>query len=112
LREDVSSFVAKCKQSSLKVAIWGAGGKGLSMMAVCDLAGIELLVDSNPGKVGLYTPVSHLRVESPAELSARGIGAVIVMAPAFEREIARRLRGDLGFRGVIALAGAHFVEVE
>jgi len=108
LRSDVAAFLADCKTQGKSVAIWGAGGKGLSMMAVVNVAGVSLLVDSNPGKLGYFTPVSHLRVAAPSELATRGIGAVIVMAPAFEREIATMLRGELAFRGDIALAGSGF----
>ncbi len=108
LRADVSKFVADCRALGKRVAIWGAGGKGISMLAVIDLEGIEVLVDGDPGKRGNFTPTSHLRVESPSELVERGIGAVIIMAPAYEREIATRLRDELRFDGDIVLAGRAF----
>ena len=108
LRADIAGFVARCRAEGRRVALWGAGGKGLGMMAVSDLDGVSLLVDGDPGKQGLFTPVSHLRVESPSELAAQGISAVIVMAPAYEREIAARLRNELGFSGDIVLAGRAF----
>ena len=108
LRADISSFVAGCRAQGKRVAIWGAGGKGISMLAVADLEGIELLVDGDPGKQGNFTPVSHLRVESPTQLANRGIGAVIIMAPAYEREITRSLRDELRFEGDVVLAGRAF----
>ena len=108
LRADISSFVDGCRAQGKRVAIWGAGGKGISMLAVAHLEGIELLVDGDPGKQGSFTPVSHLRVESPTQLADRGIGAVIIMAPAYEREIAGRLRDELRFEGDIVLAGRAF----
>ena len=108
LRSDVAQYLARCRSQGRRVAIWGAGGKGLSMMAVIDLGDISLLVDSDPGKIGLITPVSHLPVCAPSELVARGIGAVIVMAPAYEREIAAKLRSDLAFTGEIIIAGSGF----
>jgi SAM-dependent methyltransferase len=111
LRTDISAFVARCATEGKRVAIWGAGGKGISMMAVADLEGISLLVDADPGKHGHFTPVSHLCVESPTELAKQGIGAVIVMAPAYEREIAVRLRKELRFEGDIVLAGRAFEEL-
>lgn len=108
LRADIAGFVASCRAQGRRVAAWGAGGKGISMLAVADVAGLDLLVDADPGKQGQFTPVSHLQVQAPGELAARGIDAVIVMAPAYEREIAARLRDDLGFRGDIVLAGRAF----
>jgi len=108
LRADVSSFLLACQEQGKKVAIWGAGGKGLSMMAVTDVQRVQLLVDGDPGKIGQYTPVSHLRVSSPADLALKGIDVVIVMAPAYEDEIARHLRKELAFAGQIVLAGSGF----
>jgi SAM-dependent methyltransferase len=108
LRDDIARYLGECEAHGKKVALWGAGGKGLSMMAVADLKKVKLLVDSDPHKVGLFTPVSHLRVQPPQELAAQGIGAVIVMAPAYELEIARKLRSDWAFTGDIVLAGRGF----
>lgn len=112
LRGDVARFLRTCHSQGKKVAIWGAGGKGLSMMAVADLSQVQLLVDGDPGKAGLYAPVSHLRVSLPAELALQGIDAVIVMAPAYEKEIAQKLRAELAFSGQIILAGRGFELLE
>jgi SAM-dependent methyltransferase len=112
LRSDIGEFVATCRAQGKKVAIWGAGGKGLSMMAAADVSQVELVVDSDASKVGLYTPVSHLRVSAVRELASQGIDAVIVMAPAYEDEIARTLRSDLKFAGQIVLAGRGFRVVD
>lgn len=112
LRAEVMRFLSACRLQGKKVAIWGAGGKGLSMMAIADLGGVQLLVDADPGKVGLYTPVSHLRVSPPEELALQGVDAVIVMAPAYEKEIAHKLRTELAFTGQIVLAGRGFELVD
>jgi SAM-dependent methyltransferase len=108
LRFDIATFVSDCQSQGKKVAFWGAGGKGLSMMAIADVSGVRLLVDSDPAKVGLYTPVSHLCVASPEELALQGVDAVIVVAPAYENEIVTKLRTELAFSGQIALAGRDF----
>lgn len=103
LRKAMADFVESCKQRGEKVAIWGAGGKGLSMLAVADLRGIDLLVDGDPHKNGRYTPVSHLRVNSPDVLAQAGIGAVIITAPTYQYEILRTLREKYGFSGRVAI---------
>jgi hypothetical protein len=46
-----------------------------------------------------------LQVHAPEEIARSGIDVVIVMAPAYEMEIARTLRDRHAFRGTIALAG-------
>lgn len=112
LRADVSECLSAWESQGKKIAIWGAGGKGLSMMAVVDLRKVSLLVDSDPGKVGLFTPVSNLRVAPPQALAEQGIDAVIIMAPAYEREIALALRTQFRFAGDIALVGRGFERFE
>lgn len=108
LRAEIQAFVRDCRAKGQRVAAWGAGGKGLSMLAAVELDGLHLLVDSDPGKVGLYTPVSHICVAPPEQIAAQAIDAVIVMAPAYEREIARDLRSRYNFAGTIVLAGSGF----
>jgi SAM-dependent methyltransferase len=108
LREQLDNFLDICDSENKTVAIWGAGGKGLSMMAVCNLSRIKLLVDSDAGKIGRYTPIKHIRVEAPAALKENKIDVVVVMAPVYEKEIARRLVKELQFAGEIVLAGRGF----
>lgn len=108
LRCQFDDFVFQCRENRKRVALWGAGGKGLSIMAVLDLDPIEVVVDGDPEKTGRWTPVSHQEVFPPSELAARGIEAIIVTAPAYQFEIARYLRQELKFHGLIALAGSKF----
>lgn len=105
LRTAVDGFVSRCRAEGRTVALWGAGGKGLGILAVADSRGIDLLVDGDPAKRGMVTPVSHLQVHSPDEILERGIGAVVVIAPAYEREIGQQLRQDMHFTGPVMLAG-------
>jgi hypothetical protein len=78
----MATFMSACRSQGKKVAIWGAGGKGLRLMASVDVSDALLLVDADPSKVGLYAPVSHLQVSPPQELASEPVDAVIVMAPA------------------------------
>jgi cyclopropane fatty-acyl-phospholipid synthase-like methyltransferase len=112
LRTDMATFMSACRSQGKKVAIWGAGGKGLSMMASVDVSDVQLLVDADPSKVGLYAPVSHLQVSPPQALASQAVDAVIVMAPAYEREIVRKLRTEWAFAGKIVLAGRGFEIVD
>jgi hypothetical protein len=105
LGDDLRQYIADCHAAGLKVAVWGAGGKGLSVMASASIANVDLLVDSDPVKQGLVTPVTHLHVASPSALAHHGIGAVIITAMAYKNEILRNLREDLSFRGEIVVLG-------
>ena len=112
LGDDLRRYVADCHAAGRKVAIWGAGGKGLSVMASAGIADVDLLVDSDPVKQGLVAPVTHLRVESPQALARHGIDAVIVTAMAYKNEILRTLREDLDFRGEVSVLGHRLERVE
>jgi len=108
LRDEINSFLLKKHLEGKRVAIWGAGGKGLSMMAIADLSHIHLLVDGDPSKEGMLTPLSHLSVAVPSEIKSQRIDVVIVMAPAYEIEIAQLLMTELDFTGQIYFAGRGF----
>lgn len=103
LVREVEAFVAESRERGSAVAIWGAGGKGLSILAGADLSGVNYLVDADPHKHGRFTPVSHLRVSEPDVLKRGDVGAVLITAPAYQREIRATLEEVYAFRGRIAL---------
>jgi len=105
LGEELRAFIEHHHGRNEKVAIWGAGGKGLSCMAAAGISQIDLLVDSDPNKQGLITPVTHLRVEAPETLRHSQVSAVIVTAMAYKEEITRTLTEELQFKGRIAFLG-------
>jgi SAM-dependent methyltransferase len=107
LGAELRNFIDAYHARNEKVAIWGAGGKGLSVMAAAGIFDVDLLVDSDPVKQGLVTPVTHLRVEQPDALQQAGVSAVIITAMAYKNEIIQRLIKDLAFGGDIAALGHH-----
>ncbi len=107
LAQELRDFVADHRQRGEKIAVWGAGGKGLVSLATAGTVDIDLLVDSDPNKLGLMTPITQLEVRSPAALRGSGCAAIIVTAMAYRQEITRTLIEDLGFRGRIAYLGRH-----
>jgi SAM-dependent methyltransferase len=107
LSAELRSFIERYHARGQRVAIWGAGGKGLSVLAAAGISAIDLLVDGDPNKQGLITPVSHLKVEAPSALLSAGVSAVIITAMAYKTEIERTLIDDLHFEGDIAVLGHH-----
>lgn len=108
MEQTVSSlrrFVKAEKEAGKSVAVWGAGGKGLSILAAAELEGIEFVVDSDPHKRGRLTPVSHIPVLPPETLHARPVDVIVLTALAYRREIEKQLRDELGFKGRIAVIG-------
>lgn len=105
LGNDIRSTIDRCRQAGKKVAMWGVGGKGLCVMAHAEIHDVDLLVDSDPLKQGLLTPVSRLLVRPPAALKGAGIDTVIITAMAFRYEIERTLREELEFTGSVLILG-------
>jgi SAM-dependent methyltransferase len=107
LGRELRDFIEGHRARGEKVAVWGAGGKGLVALAAAGIVDVDLLVDSDPNKLGLLTPVTHLEVRSPEALRDAGCAAIIVTAMAYKAEITRTLIEDLGFQGRIAYLGHH-----
>jgi SAM-dependent methyltransferase len=105
LGDDLRRFVLDQHAKGKKVAVWGAGGKGLSVLASAGIDDLDLLIDSDPHKQGRYTPVSHVLVQEPTPQSIREVDAIIITAMAYRNEIEAMLRGPYGFEGTIAVLG-------
>lgn len=105
LSDDLSRFLREKRQEGKKVCVWGAGGKGLSVLAATGVDSVDLLVDSDPFKHGLYTPVSHLRIEKPSAQNLSSMDFVVITAMAYRHEIERDLRSMHGFKGTVAVIG-------
>ena len=103
LAREIEAFVSESKELGGKVAVWGAGGKGLSILSGADLRGVDYLLDADPHKLDRFTPVSHLRVSHPDVLRNAEVSAVLITAPAYQREIRGVLESTYEFRGRIAL---------
>jgi SAM-dependent methyltransferase len=107
LSREIESFIRARKALGETIAIWGAGGKGLSVMSAADVSGVDLLIDSDPNKQGFYAPLSHLKVQSPELLREMKVDAIIVTAMAYRNEILRALKSEFGYEGNVVLLGHH-----
>jgi SAM-dependent methyltransferase len=112
IAEDLHEFVEKLHGQGKRVAVWGAGGKGLMVMAVAQLNSLAYVIDSDPHKHGRFTPVSHLRIFAPERLLTDPVDALILTALAYRDEILRQLRHDLRFEGTIAVLGPRLQVLE
>jgi hypothetical protein len=80
-----------------KVAIWGAGAKGVTFANIVDPDRdvIDCVVDVNPNKQGGFIPGSAHPIVAPADLARRGVGAAMLMNPNYREENLALLR-ELG----------------
>lgn len=77
-----------------RVAIWGAGAKGVTFSLLIDPEGamIDHVIDINPSKQGRFIGGSGLPVLSPAQSFARAPATIIVMNPNYLDEITSLVR--------------------
>jgi SAM-dependent methyltransferase len=77
-----------------KIAVWGAGAKGITFVNLMDPLGtlIECIVDLNPNKQGCYSPGTGHPIVDFQELESRGVTHVILMNPNYQNENTDLLR--------------------
>jgi SAM-dependent methyltransferase len=102
---DLRSLEDACLAQGRRLGVWGAGAKGLSVLAATQARGVSVLVDSDPHKHGRYTPGSGLLVEPIERLTTDPVDVVVVTAMAYIDEIVAELRDEVGFGGPIYYLG-------
>lgn len=81
------------KASGKKVAIWGAGMRGINFLSrFGDEAVFQKIVDINPDRQGYYLPVCGYYVDAPESLKAFAPDVALLSNPNYEQEIAQQLR--------------------
>jgi SAM-dependent methyltransferase len=77
-----------------KVALWGAGAKGVTFANLIDSDRrlLDCIVDLNPRKQGHYVPGTGHPIVSPQDLIERGVTAAILMNPNYYQENLALLR--------------------
>jgi SAM-dependent methyltransferase len=89
-----------------RVAVWGAGSKGVTFLNVVPGgAGVELVVDLNPRKHGRHVPGTGQCVVGPAQLRATPPDLVVVLNPLYVEEVRAQL-ARLGLQPVVQAATA------
>ncbi|MFH1450802.1 MAG: class I SAM-dependent methyltransferase [archaeon] len=112
LTKRINEFVQDNLSQNKRVALWGAGNEGISLLAVTGVKGIAYVVDSASYKQGRFTPVSHLPVVPPSALQTDPVSALIIAAPRYYHEIVKQVKQDIKFKGTVALLeGNHLKEV-
>jgi hypothetical protein len=112
LTSDLSEIVGRSHALGKKIAIWGAGGKGVSLLHSANLKDIDLLVDSDANKQGMYIPGLDLKVFHPEELVKQRMDIVVITAMAYWNEIGDELRNKYSFNGEIFILGQKLIPLD
>jgi len=94
--QSVNAWAARLhefRDAGLRVAVWGAGSKGVTFLNVVPGGReVELVVDLNVRKHGRFVPGTGQRVERPEAAGAVKPDVVIAMNPLYVDEIRARLQ--------------------
>jgi hypothetical protein len=89
-RELIGKWEIKIQKlaSQGKVALWGAGAKGVTFANLIDpdRKWIDCIIDLNPNKQGKYIPGAAHPIVSYQDIANRGITTAILMNPNYYQE--------------------------
>ncbi len=87
----------RAMSASGRVAVWGAGAKGVTFLCLVDPDGalVTAAVDVNPRKQGLFVPGSGHPIVAPRALEGLGVTDVIVMNANYMNEIVTQVGGKM-----------------
>jgi SAM-dependent methyltransferase len=95
----VREFISSKRQRGVRLAGYGAGGRGVMTLAATAQSGdFAYVCDKNAAFHGRYTPRAHVLVDSPARLLTEPVDEVVVFSFGYMREIYKDL-GEFRSRG-------------
>jgi hypothetical protein len=90
-------------QRQYKIALWGAGMRGINFLSAFPLHDtITLVLDINPHRQGKFLPISGFQVQAPEALQHESIDVLIISNATYQNEIMEHA-GELGFKGEFAV---------
>lgn len=89
MRIALGHWIRDCVERKERVAIWGAGAKGVTLANMVDPAcqWITCVVDVNPRKQGRYLPGTGHPIVGYRELPRLGVTAAVLMNPNYRGEV-------------------------
>ena len=103
-RADWTKRLAAAKSADLRIALWGAGGRGTSFLAAVDSGRsyVDFAVDVNPRRQGCFLPVTGHPVHAPDALKDPGCDITLISNATYEEEIRAAARA-MGFTGEVSV---------
>ncbi|AVP54232.1 methyltransferase [Clostridium tetani] len=83
--QSLNNFILSEKNKGKKVAAWGAGQRGISLINLCGLNNndLEYLVDVNPLYDGLYVPIANIPIVKPDYIYEKPVDYIVVFATGY-----------------------------
>ena len=101
------SFLTEEKASGKSIAIYGAAGKGNTLLNYCGIGTdlVDYACDRNPYKHGRYTPGTHIPIYPPERIAETKPDYVLILPWNLKGEIMQQLQyvRDWGGRFVVPI---------
>lgn len=102
-REEWQRKLTDWDQRQFKIALWGAGMRGINFLSAFPLHDlITLVLDINPHRQGKFLPISGFQVQAPETLQHEPIDVLIISNATYQNEIMEQAKA-LGFQGEFAV---------
>jgi hypothetical protein len=100
-RNDFVEFLIGCQRTGMRVAGYGAPGKGNTLLNHCGIRSdlMAFTVDRNPHKHGLFLPGTHIPIHPVERLTQERPDYVVIMPWNLRDEITRQLAYVRGWGG-------------
>jgi len=85
--QERSEQITKLLDKGNRMAIWGAGARGVTFLNIFKDPRIEYAVDINPHKCGMYIPGTGQKIVAPEFMAEYKPDYIILANPAYEKEI-------------------------
>lgn len=106
-KQTFEGMIAELNAGGAKIVAYGAAAKANTLLNYCpDVArSLSLILDRSPHKQGLYTPGTHILVQSPDTWQRGDTTHMLILAWNFQQEIMRQMASfaDGGGRFVVPI---------
>ena len=94
----------RIRNEGRRAVVWGGGSKGVTFLNALNARDeVEMMVDINPRKQGMFVPVTGQMIVGPEKLRSQRPDSIIIMNPLYREEIRSAAEG-LGITAEYLLA--------
>lgn len=112
-KEALFSLLNQLKEDEKKIAIYGASGKGQSLLQFCNINSqlIDYVIDKSDMKEGKYTPGTHIKIYKPSHIYQDKPDVMLLCAWNFAKEIkAQEMKFcEEGGKFLVPFPSPHFI---
>lgn len=99
------TLIIKKSAKNKTIVGYGSSARSSTLLNFCEIDNkiISVIADQNSLKQGLYTPGTHIRIESPEKVFSKKPSSVILLAWNFRDEILNLLKNKYNYKGEVII---------